>query len=216
MSTSATWSSIEQVAVDDPDAALAGERDREPRLGDRVHRRRDDRDLERDRRASAASPSRRRSAARDDSAGHEQDVVEREALPAELLVERAARSTSSKDGKRHTPCPGRLSVAADGQPSDRPASSTQLDAGDELRPRLARVEAAGADLERRGGAGGDGQPQRLLGRASRRARAARNCREQDVAGADRRDRLDAAAARALVALRLRAPRGRARSSPTRS
>ena len=34
-----------EIAVDDPDPALARERDREPGLGDRVHRGRDDRDL---------------------------------------------------------------------------------------------------------------------------------------------------------------------------
>ena len=34
---------------------------------------------------------------------------------------------------------------------------------------VARVEAAGADLERRGGAGRDGEPQRVLGRLARRA-----------------------------------------------
>ena len=45
LSTSAACSCDGEVAVDDADAALARERDRHARLGDRVHRRRDERDL---------------------------------------------------------------------------------------------------------------------------------------------------------------------------
>ena len=42
-----------EVPVHDPHPAGARERDREPSLGDRVHRRRDQRDVQRDRAASA-------------------------------------------------------------------------------------------------------------------------------------------------------------------
>ena len=77
-----------EVAVEDADAALARERDREPRLGDRVHRRRDDRDLERDRPRQPGA----RCATSFGSTGrlgrHEQDVVEGEAFAAELLLVR--------------------------------------------------------------------------------------------------------------------------------
>ena len=76
-----------QVAVEDPDPALARDGDREPRLGDGVHRRGHDRDLERDRPGQAR---RRAHVVRQHGrlGGHEQDVVEGEAFTAELLVER--------------------------------------------------------------------------------------------------------------------------------
>ena len=75
-----------EVAVDDADAALARERDREPRLGDRVHRRRDDRDAELDR---AREPRARRDVVRQHArlGRHEQDVVEGEAFLGELPVQ---------------------------------------------------------------------------------------------------------------------------------
>ena len=68
------------------DPALARERDREPRLGDRVHRGRDDRDRELD---PARQPRRRRDVVREDVrlGRPEEDVVEGEALLAELLFE---------------------------------------------------------------------------------------------------------------------------------
>ena len=77
--------------MDDADAALARQGDRHARLGDGVHGRGDDRHVERDRRASAASPvetsfGRTRRLGRD-----EQDVVEREPLLAELLGRREFR-----------------------------------------------------------------------------------------------------------------------------
>ena len=73
-----------EVAVHDPDPALAGERDREPGLGDRVHRGRHDRQLQRDR---AGEPRRRRDVVREHRGlrRQQQDVVEGEALPDELL-----------------------------------------------------------------------------------------------------------------------------------
>ena len=76
-----------EVAVDDPDAALAGERDREPRLGDGVHRRRDERDVQRDPRRQ---PRDGRDVVREDARlrGHEQHVVEREPFLGELPLER--------------------------------------------------------------------------------------------------------------------------------
>ena len=75
-----------EVAVDDADAALARERDREPRLGDRVHRRRDDRDAELDR---ARQPRARRDVVRQHArlGRHEEDVVEGEAFLGELPVQ---------------------------------------------------------------------------------------------------------------------------------
>ena len=76
-----------EVAVDDPDPADPRERDREPRLGDRVHRRGDDRDRELD---LARQPRPRGDVVRQHLrlGGHEQDVVEREPLAGELLLER--------------------------------------------------------------------------------------------------------------------------------
>ena len=75
-----------EVAVDDADAALARERDREPRLGDGVHRRRDDRDAELDRARQARA---RRDVVRQHArlGRHEQDVVEGEAFLGELPVQ---------------------------------------------------------------------------------------------------------------------------------
>ena len=65
---------------------------------------------------------------------------------------------------------------------------TDLDRADEPAG-LARVEAAGADLERRGGAGGDRE--RSASSAGLPAScAAMNAREQHVARADDRDGLD--------------------------
>ena len=72
--------------MDDADAALARERDREPRLGDRVHRRRDDRNAELDRARQARA---RRDVVRQDArlGRDEQDVVERQAFLGELPVQ---------------------------------------------------------------------------------------------------------------------------------
>ena len=76
-----------EVAVDDADPTLARERDREPGLGDRVHRRREQRDVQRD--------SRRESRDRGDVVREDvrlrrkqEHVVEREPLLAELALER--------------------------------------------------------------------------------------------------------------------------------
>ena len=75
-----------EVALDDPEPALAGERDREARLGDGVHRRRDDRDRELDRaREPRASGDVVRQHAR--LGRHEQHVVERQAFLGELPVQ---------------------------------------------------------------------------------------------------------------------------------
>ena len=75
-----------EVAVDDADAALARERDREARLGDGVHRRGDDRDAELDRpRQARAGRHVVRQHAR--LGGHEEDVVEGEPFLRELPVQ---------------------------------------------------------------------------------------------------------------------------------
>ena len=86
LSTSATCASIERLRWTMPMPALPRERDREPRLGDRVHRRRDDRDLERDR---ARELRRGRDVVREHArlGRDEQDVVERQPFLAELPVE---------------------------------------------------------------------------------------------------------------------------------
>ena len=69
------------------EAAFARERDREPRLGHGVHRRRDDGNREPDRRRQLR---RRRDVVRQHArlGRHEQDVIEREAFLGELLLER--------------------------------------------------------------------------------------------------------------------------------
>ena len=73
--------------MDDAEAALASERDREARLRDGVHRRGDDRDLEANRRRQ---PRRGRHVVRQDVRlrRHEQYVVEGEPFLGELLLER--------------------------------------------------------------------------------------------------------------------------------
>src|SRR5262249_25397025 len=75
-----------EVAVDDADSALAGERDRETGLGHCVHRGRDDRDREVDR-AREAGPG--RDVVRQDVrlGRNEEYVVERQPLAAGLPVE---------------------------------------------------------------------------------------------------------------------------------
>jgi hypothetical protein len=75
-----------EVAVQNPDPALAGKRDREPGLGDGVHRGRDDGDLELDR---AGQVRRGRDLVRQHARlrGDEQDVVEGQALTRELSIE---------------------------------------------------------------------------------------------------------------------------------
>ena len=72
--------------MDDADAALARERDREAGLGHRVHRRRDDRDRELDRGREAGA---RRDVVRQDVrlGRNEEDVVEGEPFATELPVE---------------------------------------------------------------------------------------------------------------------------------
>ena len=76
-----------EVAVHDPETALARQCDREARLGHGVHRGRDDRDVQRDRRCQ---PCNRRDVVREDVrlGRKEEDVVEREPLLAELPLER--------------------------------------------------------------------------------------------------------------------------------
>ena len=72
--------------MDDADAAGAGERDREPRLGDGVHRRRHDGDRELE---LARQPRARRDVVREHlGLGRDQgDVVEGKALARELLLQ---------------------------------------------------------------------------------------------------------------------------------
>ncbi len=76
-----------EVAVDDADAALPRQRDREARLGHRVHRGRDERDVQRDRRRQ---PRDGRDVVREDvRLGREEEhVVEGEPFLAELPLER--------------------------------------------------------------------------------------------------------------------------------
>ena len=76
-----------EVAVHDPQTALARERDREARLGHGVHRRRDHGDVQRDRRCQ---PRDRRDVVREDVRlrRKEENVVEGEPLLAELPLER--------------------------------------------------------------------------------------------------------------------------------
>ena len=76
-----------EVPVDDPETALARERDREASLGHRVHRRRDQRDVQR---IDGRQPRDRRDVVREDArlGGDEEHVVEREAFLAELPLER--------------------------------------------------------------------------------------------------------------------------------
>ncbi len=87
------------VFMEHADAALTRDRDREARLGDRVHRRRDERDREPER---PREPGRRVDVARHHvrPAGNEQDVVEGEAFEAILdpWVRRALRGASVDDG----------------------------------------------------------------------------------------------------------------------
>ena len=75
-----------EVAVEDADPAEPRERDRHPRLGDGVHRRGDDRDLERDR---ARQAGRGGDVVREDGrlGRDEQDVVEGEAFLRELVLQ---------------------------------------------------------------------------------------------------------------------------------
>ena len=94
--------------MDDPDPALAGKRDRERRLGDRVHRRGDDRDLECDRRRQARC---RGDVVRENCrlGRNEQHIVEGEAFLAELAVsielELQESVDSTKLGGRHLRTP---------------------------------------------------------------------------------------------------------------
>ena len=181
-----------EVAVDDPDPALARERDRHPRLGDRVHRRRDDRDLERDR---ARQPRRGRDVVRQHRrlGRHEQDVVEGEALlrrtsrNGRARTRPAARLSRRPSATRYRAAAGRSAAGPRVEPtgassldrrhrawsrrawrgSKRPAPSSSVDAA----PAATAARSASSCA-----AAGD--------------RAARNAAEQHVARADPRDRLD--------------------------
>ena len=73
--------------MDDPDAAVAGERDREAGLGHGVHRRGHERDVQRDRGVSRVTVE-TSFGSTCDSAGSRQHVVEREPFLAELALER--------------------------------------------------------------------------------------------------------------------------------
>ena len=75
-----------EVAVDHSQTSLTGQRDGEPGFGDGVHRRRDDRDLDRD---SASEPRRSGNVVRENTrlGRDEQDVVEGQPFPAKLSVE---------------------------------------------------------------------------------------------------------------------------------
>jgi hypothetical protein len=88
-----------EVAVDDADAALARQRDGQLLLGDRVHRRRGERDVDRD---VAREARRERGVARDEVgvARDEQDVVERQAFgEAALIADLHAKKEGGLHGK---------------------------------------------------------------------------------------------------------------------
>ena len=165
--------------MDDPDAAVAGERDREPRLGDRVHRRRDDRDLERDRPRQAR---RRAHVVRQHGrlGGQEQDVVEGEAFAAELRPRTRAPAPPRRTG--YTAAPDeRSSRPRPSSTSSTPPASRPTSRGSKRPAPTSSVDAAPAATASRSASSAD-LPGELRGD---------ELREQDVAGADDRDRLDA-------------------------
>ena len=189
--------------MQDADAALARERDREPRLGDRVHRRGDDRDLERDR---ARQARRRRDVVRQHRATRPgTSRTSSKVRPSSPNLSSRAREPFQRSG------PARHRILHAGSPA---SADTGCELGDARPgrepPRLARVEAAGTDLERRRGAGGDGEAKRVLARlprrGGRRGTAARSASPAPTTRPPRRS------ARRRNRRTLRDPRGRARSS----
>ena len=98
-----------EIAVHDPEAALARERDRETRLGDGVHRRGDDRHLEHDR---AREAGRGRDVVRQHRRlrRHEEHVVERQPFLRKLLRERGSRRVEGELSDVH---PERVPATAD-------------------------------------------------------------------------------------------------------
>ena len=133
-----------QVAVHDADPAFARERDRHARLGDGVHRRRDDRRLEHDR---ARQPRRGRDVVRQHRRlrRDEQDVVEGQPFLRELLRKRAPEGVEGEFPVVH---PGRIPAAADyastGSSSETstPACRRPACRGSNLPAPTSRVDAA--------------------------------------------------------------------------
>ena len=139
MSTSATWSAIERLRWRIADPALARERDREPRLGHRVHRGGDDRDLERDR---PRQPRRGAHVVRQHGrlGGHEQHVVEGEPFLAELRSH-SNLSSLPRSSSRLCGCSQRRPIvptASDGLAGSEPPHAR----GSRRRPRGGRRRAA--------------------------------------------------------------------------
>ena len=97
------------VALDDPDPTFARERDRHARLGDGVHRRRDDGNLEHDR---PRQPRCGRDVVRENGGlrGHEEDVVEGEPFLRELRRQGAFQGVEPQILDVH---PGKVPVPAD-------------------------------------------------------------------------------------------------------
>ena len=227
--------------MDDPDAALARERDRQPRLGDGVHRRRDDRDVELDRARQPRRASRRRSAARRDSAGTSRTSSKVSPSLANLSLERerGARARLRPSSTSHATSPPLdtapvaklprrklpLSVRAFTSGSRLPLASERVD-GDRLRARRPRTRR---DC-RRAASRGSKRPaptssveaapaatalaQRLLGRPPGDARGEE--RGRAARRPSRPPRPARPAARRAEAAHARAPRGAARSSRPRS
>ena len=181
MSTSATWSSIERLRWTIADAADPRERDREPRLGDGVHRRGDDRDRELD---LARQPRRVETSfgSTSDSAGTSRTSSNASPSRANFCSSSRSRSTSIRPSSSPSK-KDRLAVGGDG-----------LEVGDAGRPASAAEATRGGRGGRRRApastrAGGDRRAQRVLGRPP--VELGRDeAGEQDVAAADRGDRLD--------------------------
>ena len=111
--TSAACRAGRHVLVDDADPAFLRERDREPRLGDRIHRGRDDRGIERD---AAGEPGPEGDFARyDERVGRDQqDVVEREGLAGDTHPEKLLGAKTDYT-RRHRWPPERSLTAAGGR-----------------------------------------------------------------------------------------------------
>ena len=234
LSTSATWSAIERFRCSTPMPPSRASAIAMPRLGDRVHRRGDERDLERDRRASAGSRSTTSFGSTADSAGTSRTSSKVRPSFANLSCA-STQATPSRSTAASSPHAGPAPL----QPRQRPPSGMCPAEGgdraaDALRipaalahgwswrtstarreaARLGRVEPARADVEHRCGAGRD----RRARSASSAERGVEHGRRATARGR-RRPRRRPTPARAAARRRgtgaPAAPRGRARSSRSR-
>ena len=175
-----------EVAVDDAETTLACQRDRHPRLGDGVHRRRDDRHLERDR-ACEARRGRDVVGQHGRRGRHEQDVVERQPLPRELVRECALRPVELELRSVHRgtvpESPRRRSLA---QASAGASSVTFTPACS--RPAWRGSKRPAPTSQGRRGACGHGRTQRILRRAADVSRG-EEPGEERIAGPDDRHRV---------------------------